>query len=92
METTNTAATALGTSTLRVRGRDYTVTPHDRTNSVTGVVEKGYRLTGKRGASYFTMRNVKRPELMFVVSHALTNAMQGVWLTDAAGFVVIVSQ
>lgn len=88
--TNNTTTVAETTMTLRIRGRDYTIEAHDRTNSHTGEVETGYRLTGKRGASYFTMRNRIEPSHMFVVSHSLgSTVMQGVWLSDATGALVV---
>ena len=80
-------------TSLRIRGRDYAVEAYDRTNSATGKVESGYRLTGKRGASYFTMRNAHRPHMLFVISHSLgSNVMDRVWLSDEGGSLKVVSQ
>lgn len=45
-----------------------------------------YTLTGVRGAVYKTMRNVKNPELMFLVNaRKFAMAMEGQWFTDKNG-------
>ena len=80
-------------ATLRIRGRDYTVAHRERINTLTGEVERGYCLTGKRGATYFTMRNARNPDKMFVVAHSLgSSVMSGVWLSDAGGELRVVCQ
>lgn len=84
------------TTTIRLRGRDYSVTKTTRTISAgarEGETEVAYVLTGKRGAVFTTMRNAKRPDRMFLVSGALrSNALQDVWLSDATGELVIICQ
>lgn len=50
-------------------------------------------LTGKRGGTYYTMRNVHRPHMMFVFSNApRSNVLEGVWLTDEGGALRVVRQ
>jgi hypothetical protein len=72
---------------LRVRGRNYQVSRVEL-QTKNGTVE-AYQLTGARGAVYTTMRNVPRPEMMFLVGGGkfgmISSVMQGVWLTDADG-------
>lgn len=51
-------------------------------------VGDNYRLTGKRGAVYGTMRNKPSPELMFIVNlrgFGMACGYEGIWLTDADG-------
>lgn len=71
--------------TLSIRGREYTV------ETVEGAKELRYRLTGKRGGSFFTMRNAHKPHLMFIVADALGNkSLDRVWLSDESGDLVVV--
>ena len=71
---------------MTIRGREYTVSREDRPGK-----ELRYRLTGKRGASFFTMRNVNQPHNMFVIPHSLGNStLEGVWLSDESGTLRIV--
>jgi hypothetical protein len=45
-----------------------------------------YRLTGKRGATYHTVRNRPNPDLMFlIVEGARFGVLRNVWLTDKGG-------
>jgi hypothetical protein len=62
------------TKTITVRGREYAVTTKGQ----------DYVLTGKRGATYRTMRNKPNPHMMFLVSEKkfTTTTMNDVWLTD----------
>jgi len=62
------------TKTITVRGREYAVTTKG----------EDYVLTGKRGATYRTMRNKPNPHMMFLVSEKkfTTTTMNDVWLTD----------
>lgn len=72
--------------TITIRGREYTVEKvlNDRGEFKDDRVK--YKITGKRGAVYYTMRNVPNPKLMFVVPEKFTvGTMEGVWLTDADG-------
>lgn len=71
--------------TIKIGAREFQVTK-------TG---DGYLLTGKRGASYRTMRNVHRPEFMFLV-HAtkgfgIPAGFEQVGLTDRAGVLEVLS-
>jgi hypothetical protein len=75
------------TTTIRIRGREYDVetceSPQDK---------RRYRLRGKRGASFYTMRNVHRPHMMFVISEApRSNGLERVWLSDENGTLRVVS-
>ena len=73
--------------TLSIRGREYTV------EMVEGAKELRYRLTGKRGGSFFTMRNAHKPHLMFIVSQALGNkSLDRVWLSDEGGDLRVVQE
>ena len=63
---------------IKVNGREYTVTTQTAKNG-----ELQYVLTGKRNAVYATMRNVKNPHLMFLVTPNLAN--KTIWLTDKNG-------
>lgn len=72
--------------TLIVRGRPYSVASHVVATGRPFAGELRYTLTGKRGGTYFTMRNVHRPRLMFLVTPKLSSSvMDGVWLTDEGG-------
>ena len=78
---------------ISIRRRPYAVTSHVVAAGRPFAGELRYTLTGKRGATYFTMRNVHRPHQMFVVSHKLgSDAMEGVWLTDEGGKLRVVRQ
>jgi len=44
-----------------------------------------YRLTGKRGAVYCTLRNKPNPDMMFLMREGRMMLMKGVWLSDAGG-------
>lgn len=73
--------------TLTLRGREFAVTVRapDQYTPKHGTV---YELTGKRGASYFTMRTANRPELMFLCDgrgFGLALTMKDLWLTDKNG-------
>jgi hypothetical protein len=84
----HTAYYVLGMSkTLSIRGREYTVEVVDGANG------PRYRLTGKRGGVFFTMRNAHKPHLMFVVSNATGNkSLDRVWLSDASGDLTVVQE
>lgn len=75
--------------TIRIAGREYKVTT--RTLS-TGELQ--YLLEGKRGAHYATMRNVNRPEMMFLIgAGAHLGGPEGkrtTWLTDKSGSLEVV--
>lgn len=68
---------ALGKMTFFVQKREGIDKTHNR---------PVYQLTGKRGARYFTMRNYKQPDYMFVVNlNGGTTPFDGKWLTDKNG-------
>ncbi len=68
--------------TLTLGRLSYSVEPGPTTPSG----ETTYLLRGKRGAVYATMRNVHRPETMFVYgAGGIPRVFDGVWLTDADG-------
>lgn len=79
--------------TITINGREYAVEvlPHDDRPSALG--RPRYRLTGKRGAVYDTLRNRPHPELMFLVAYHPGKAFpatvdplgKGLWLTDRNG-------
>ena len=78
---------------LVVRGRPYSVEAHVVPAGRPFAGEPRYTLTGKRGATYFTTRNVHRPHLMFIFSNApRSNVLEGVWLTDEGGELRVVRQ
>ncbi len=68
-------------TTIEIEGRTYTV---ELIEDTLDKDRQGYQLTGKRGARYFTMRNVPNPHLMFLVNLSATNAPKS-WLTDEGG-------
>lgn len=85
--------------TITIKGRTFTVEviPPDE------AMEEGrpaYRLTGPRGASYSTFRNVPNPDLMFLVGFGKSrhggftpNPLGGdVWLTDKDGTLELVGR
>lgn len=66
--------------TVTINGREYLF------ETLPGKLDQGkavYRLLGKRGASYYTMRNRVNPDLMFLVNEAgFTKSAPKAWLTD----------
>lgn len=68
--------------TIRINGRDYSVSEQTACNG-----EKQYILTGKRGATYGTMRNKNTPHLMFLIDCRGFGKTAGstVWLSDEGG-------
>ncbi len=71
---------------ITIRGREYRVERILNDKGAFADDRVKYKLTGKRGAVYYTMRNVRRPEFMFVVPEKFTvSTMNGVWVTDAGG-------
>lgn len=69
--------------TITIHGREYTVERKETT-----VVEQAphkYELTGKRGATYVTIRNAPNPTMMFLVDRKGKIALNEVWLTDKNG-------
>ncbi len=76
---------------MMIRNRDFQVTT--QTVNLKKGPEVQYVFTGKRGAVYGTMRNQKNPELMFLIDgrgFGLAKGMDGVWLSDKGGELVIV--
>lgn len=76
---------------LRVAGRVYSVKafPGDA-GKVTEAGRPVYWLVGERGALHRTMRNVPRPDRMFVMSGGRSLATLA-WLTDAGGILRVLS-
>lgn len=77
--------------TIQIRGLNYSVEIFTRVRD--GKSECAYRLTGKRGASYETVRNVPKPEMMFLVysdRFGPAAVMNGVWLSDKDGTLRVV--
>lgn len=72
-------------TTLRVNGRDYSVTVESKYDTVLKKSLPRYTLTGKRGAKYYTMRNVYNPGRMFLIELGFAKTMENVWLTDEGG-------
>jgi len=83
-------------STIRIRGRDYTVERFERAKPQPGTdTEIAYRLHGTRGAAYETLRNVPRPEMMFLIHSnrfGPASVMRNVWLTDKSGDLAVAKQ
>lgn len=75
-------------STIRIRGRDYEVSVREKPDAQGRIV---YYLRGKRGAHWFTVRNVNHPSLMFLVNgrNLGSSMLEGVWLDDASGELVV---
>jgi hypothetical protein len=64
----------------------FTVTVENKHDRFLGKSLPVYTLTGRRGAVYSTMRNVKNPNVMFLVNNRTFGvAMDGTWLTDKNG-------
>lgn len=69
--------------TIQVNGRIFSVTATEHARE--GVQ---YTLSGKRGATYKTMRNANRRELMFLVNargFGIPAGFEGKWFTDIHG-------
>jgi hypothetical protein len=78
-------------NTIQIRGMTYTVEIFTRCRD--GKSECAYRLIGKRGARYETLRNVPKPEMMFLIHSdrfGPVAVMNGVWLTDEGGTLRVV--
>jgi len=75
---------------IEIRNREYSVIKVDGNPNAENQIlkESKYLLTGKRGAEYFTMRNVKNPHLMFVCGRSKT--LDNVWLSDENGQLKVV--
>lgn len=82
--------------TITINGREYSVEvlpPDDRHIALSARGLPRYRLTGKRGAVYNTMRSIPHPERMFLVAFHPGQAFpctvdplgRNVWLTDEGG-------
>lgn len=74
--------------TLALGRRVFTVTKHvDPT--IEPALQTYYRLRGVRGASYFTLHNLRRPEYLFVCndkpSFGHSTPFDGMWLMDKDG-------
>lgn len=73
-------------TTLQIGRLVFEVTSKNTFDKVLGREVKVYTLKGKRGAVYSTMRNVKNPDVMFLVNNRTFGvAMDGTWLTDKNG-------
>lgn len=69
-------------ATIQVQGRKFSV---EVVEDAMDADLPGYKLTGARGAVYFTMRNVNNRHLMFLINgNGKMNAPQS-WLTDEEG-------
>ena len=79
---------------LTIRRRPYSVASSVVAAGRPFAGERRYTLTGKRGASYFTMRNANQPHLMFIITSGKmrSGVMEGVWLTDEGGELRVVRQ
>ncbi len=74
------------TTTIQIGRRSYSVATQTASNG-----ELQYILTGKRGATYGTMRNVYKPELMFLFDCRGYGIKPGnIWLTDRNGTLEVV--
>jgi hypothetical protein len=73
------------TPAIKLNGREYKVDVLD------GKLDEGrpvYKLTGKRGAEYLTVRNRPNPDLMFVIAERggfSAGGLRNVWLSDLDG-------
>lgn len=70
-------------NTIIIYGTQYSI--QESVNKVNG--DRAYILTGKRGATYKTMRNVNDPTKMFLYNmrNPSSGKMESVWLTDVNG-------
>lgn len=67
--------------TVRIDGRSYEVERVDKPGE-----RPDYLLRGVRGARYRTMRNVPKPDFMFLVNDAsFLKGAPKAWLTDRSG-------
>lgn len=72
----------LASDTIQVEGRTFSVeVVEDAMDSDL----PGYKLTGKRGAVYFTMRNVHNRHRMFLINGRGRIFAPQTWLTDEGG-------
>jgi hypothetical protein len=80
-------ATQTTQGTITIGRREYAVSTQTAQNG-----ELQYILTGKRGAVYGTMRNVKRPEMMFLIDCRGFGPVgkRVLWLTDKNGRLEVV--
>lgn len=70
---------------MKIRGKEYSIEKKGDT----------YWLTGKRGAEYYTERNVPDPTKMFIIPKNFMKGfgtLSGVWLTDVNGRLEIIKQ
>jgi len=68
---------------LTIRGREYVVSSHPEAVLGEGTT---YVITGKRGHKWYTVRNVLKPYMMFLIPESgYSKTMSGVWLTDEDG-------
>jgi len=78
------------TKTLKIGNREFTITACCPDGDIGRPL---YWLEGKRGAKYATMRNVNRPEIMFLITRrgfGLAAGYETVMLTDANGTLEVV--
>lgn len=80
---------------ITIRGRSYEVSTREPSEARKRAGQTGpvYDLKGKRGGHYYTVRNVPRPEMMFLCNargHS-SAVVDGVWLTDKDGDLKVVS-
>lgn len=70
---------------ITINGRQYAVELRPSTERDEG--RPVYRITGARGAVYWTVRNRPNPDMMFLIRHGKfgPGAMSQVWLTDKDG-------
>jgi len=83
--------------TIGIRGRVYTVERFE--GKFEGKLAEDlirYRLKGKRGAVYETMRNARDPHMMFLIGGGRfgisSSVTSGVWLTDKTGRLAVAAQ
>lgn len=82
---------------LKIRGKSYSVVkcagdPNGKTPLTCECPH--YELSGVRGSQYYTMRNVHKPHLMFLVNarNFTSKVMDRVWLSDEKGYLEVVSE
>lgn len=76
-----------GQKTITILGRTFEISTRESSRGIQ------YILTGKRGATYGTMRNVNDPTLMFLISGSAKStrcSLGTVWLTDKNGHLELV--
>jgi len=75
--------------TIKIRGREYLI------SKIYGKDIINYKLVGKRGAEYYTERNIPNPDVLFIIPKNFMRGMgtfNGVWLSDKGGELKVIKE